>query len=354
PLARAAWFGLGAEESRLLLVVHHLVIDAVSWRTLLEDLTTVWRQLQDDEQPALPSKSTSFKQWSERLTDYARSPELEDELVFWRSLAEKQPAALPCDARGKNLQGDAEVVSSTWSAAKTGQLLNEAGAAYRMHTNEILLAALGQALGEWAGGQVLIDVEGHGRVPLFDDVDLSRTIGWFTAWFPHLSAASDLPPSALLRQTKEAFRGVPNQGLGFGVLRYLSPGPDIRARMAGLPAAQASFNYLGRMDEYLSSPSLTVVDEPVGPARSPRARRSHLIEINAAVFDGCLRVDWTFCRNLHHRETIERLAADFRDRLTALIAHCLSPDAGAFTPSDFPLARLNDSELDKLANLLGD
>ncbi|HVX11408.1 MAG TPA: amino acid adenylation domain-containing protein [Pirellulales bacterium] len=356
PLARAAWFDLGSAGTRLLLVVHHLVVDAVSWKILLDDLTAVWRQLQDDRPPALPAKSTSFKHWAERLASYAQSAELEQEVAYWRALADLPVATLPRDAADidANLQGDVEIVSRTWDPVRTAELLNEANSAYRTQTNEVLLAALQQALDEWSGGSVLIDVEGHGRTDLFGDVDLSRSVGWFTLWHPHRSPTIGLAAGSLLRQTKEALRGVPNRGIGFGVLRYLSPRPEVRASMAALPRPEVSFNYLGRMDDYVASGSLVAADEAVGPTRSPRARRSHLLEVNAFLLDGRLRIDWSYGRHIHRRQTIEQLAESFFDRLAGLVAHCLSPEAGGFTPSDFPLARLNEGDLDKLANLLGD
>jgi non-ribosomal peptide synthase protein (TIGR01720 family) len=369
PVARAAWFDLGAGQTRLLIVVHHLVIDAVSWRVLLDDLTHLWQQLAGGQPPTLPPKTSSFKQWAGRLAGYADSYELESELAFWRMLADHQHSPLPQDADGENLCGDVDVVSGLWSPEETQRLLHEANEAYRTRTNELLLAAVGQTLSFWAGGAVRIDVEGHGRAELFDDIDLSRTVGWFTAWRPYVAPFAELPPAelppakllpaklppgALLRQTKEALRQAPHQGLGFGRLRYLSTKTEIRELMAALPRAEVSFNYLGRLDDYLSSPHLTPADEAIGPARSPRARRGHKLEINAYVLDGHLRVDWTYCRKLHRRETIERLAADFRDRVATLVAHCLSAEAGGFTPSDFPLARLNETELDQLSKLLGD
>ncbi|HET6882577.1 MAG TPA: amino acid adenylation domain-containing protein, partial [Pirellulales bacterium] len=354
PLARAAWFDLADGGVRLLLVIHHLAVDAVSWQVLLSDLVSVWGQVQRGETPVLPPKTTSFKHWAEQLINYAQSSALESELAFWRTLSEPAPAALPRDVDGANLQGDIEVFSMTWSATDTARLLGEANAAYRTQPQDLLLAALGQVLGEWSTGQVLIDVEGHGRAELFDEVDLSRTVGWFTSWRPHRSVPADLPPSTLLRQTKEALRGAPNQGVGFGLLRYCSTKPEIRSVMAALPRAEVSFNYLGRLDDYLASSLVRRADEPIGATRSPRAPRHHLLEINAFVLDGRLHVDWTYSRQTHRPETIERLAADFRERLAALVAHCLSPEAGGFTPSDFPLARLNQAELDKLAGLLGE
>ncbi|HQU43216.1 MAG: hypothetical protein B7Z73_03260, partial [Planctomycetia bacterium 21-64-5] len=353
PLARATWFDLGHGKARLLLIVHHLAIDAVSWRVLLEDLATAWTQLQSGNPPILPAKTSSFKHWAERLAGYAESFELQHEVAYWRTLADRRPAPLPRDFEGDGTFADADAIVTRFDAAQTADLVERANAAYRTQTNEVLLAALGQTLGAWAHGDVLIDVEAHGREGLFDDVEVSRTVGWFTAWHPYAAVPANLPPGALLRQTKESLRRVADHGVGFDVLRYLSPSVEIRRLMAGLPQPEVNFNYLGRMDAYLPSAGLAMAEEPIGPLRSPNAPRRHLLEVNAYLLEGCLRVEWSYSRALHRRETVERLAADFGERLNALVAHCLSPEAGGFTPSDFPLAQMNESELDKLAKLLG-
>lgn len=353
PLARAGWFDLGAAKSRLLLVAHHLLVDTVSWRFLLEDLGTAWSQLQAGSPPALPPKTSSFKQWAERLADYSESYELDSELAFWRTFATRRPATLPRDLGGAGTYGDLDAVVTPCDAALTSDLVERANAPYRTQTNELLLAALGQTLGAWAGGEVLIDVETHGRETLFDEIDLSRTVGWFTGWHPFTAPAGDLHPGTVVRQIKEALRAVPNHGLGFGVLRYLSPKAEIRRCMAALPTPEVSFNYLGRMDDYVPPGGFSRASESVGATCSPRAVRRHLLEINAFVFSGRLHVEWTFSRTQHRRETIERLAAEFVERLRRLVEHCLSPDVGGFTPSDFPLARLDEAELNKLSELLG-
>ena len=354
PLARAAWFDLGDGHARLLLCVHHLAIDAVSWRFVLEDLITLWQQLQAGAVPSLPPKTSSFQQWAERLTRYAESFELESEVAFWRTLAARRPVPLPRDLPGVGTYGDIDVVASQCDVAFTADLVERANAPYRTHTHELLLAALGRALSAWAKGEVLIDIETHGREPLFDEMDLSRTIGWFTAWHPFAAPVGELPPGTLVRQTKEAMRAVPNHGIGFGVLRYLSPDAEVRRTMDSLPAAEVSFNYLGRLDDVLPPGGFTRANEPIGPTRSPRAPRRHLLEINAYLLSGRMHLEWTFSRTQHTRETIEQLAADFAAQLRRLVEHCLSPDAGGFTPSDFPLARLDDAELNKLAELLGE
>ncbi|HJT35591.1 MAG TPA: amino acid adenylation domain-containing protein [Pirellulales bacterium] len=358
PLATAGWFDLGDGGRRLLLVVHHLVIDAVSWRVLLDDLTSLWMQLSRGESPSLPPKTTSFQYWAQRLAEYAQSPAIAAELPHWQGLA---AAALGCCPRDftspANLQSSADVVSLMLDGARTAALLEHANAPYRTHTPEILLAALAQAIAHFSGhGTALIDIEGHGRAALFDDVDLSRTVGWFTAGYPVLlEAPLYLPPGTLLRRTKESLRRVPGHGIGYGVLRYLSADAQMRNSLAALPRAEVAFNYLGRFEGApADSGPLSRAREPVGPLRSPRAVRRHLLELNLFVSGGRLSIDIGFSRAIHRRETIEGFAADYLQRLTAIIDHCLSPQAGGFTPSDFPLARTDERELEKISELLGD
>ena len=158
----------------------------------------------------------------------------------------------------------------------------------------------------------MLDLEGHGREELFPDVDLSRTVGWFTTLFPLLLRC---PPARAagerVRAVKESLRAVPARGIGFGLLRYASPDPEVRARLAALPQPGLAFNYLGqfgaaRPGQEAPEPDLS------GPPRSPRARRRHLLEVNASVVSGRLRLDWTYSENHHRRETVERLGALLR------------------------------------------
>ncbi|HEX7446273.1 MAG TPA: amino acid adenylation domain-containing protein [Pirellulales bacterium] len=358
PLARAGWFDLGPRGRRLLLVVHHLAIDAVSWRMLLDDLASLWMRLNNGELPSLPPKTTSFQHWSHRLVEYSQSTAIAAELPYWRALANAEAGCLPRDFAGdENLQASLEIVSVVLDQARTAALLERANTPYRTHAPEILLAALAQSLAQFIGqSSILIDIEGHGRAALFDDVDLSRTVGWFTAGYPVLfDAPLYLPPGTLLRRTKETLRRVPGEGVGYGVLRYLSPDAAVRESLASLPRAEVAFNYLGRFDGALDERSLLArAVEPSGPLRSPRAERRHLLEVNLFVSGGQLSIEIGFSRAIHRRETIERFAADYHERLAAVIDHCLSPQAGGFTPSDFPLAKTDERELERISQLLGD
>ena len=237
------------------------------------------------------------------------------------------------------------------SLEETENLLREVPKAYQTQINDVLLTALVQVFYRWTGNPtLLINLEGHGREPIFKDVDLLRTVGWFTTIFPvplRLEGLSE--PGEMLKSIKEQLRRIPSRGIGHGLLRYLQTDPEITSQLKSLPEAEISFNYLGQFDQIASS-RFKLTNEPCGPERSLQAHRHHLIDITGMIIDGRLQMDWRYSENVHRRATIENLARGFMDALKALIAHCQSPDAGGYTPSDFPEAQLNQQELDDLLN----
>ena len=287
PLLRVVLFATGGRSDRLLMVAHHLVVDGVSWRILLEDLLTGYEQLGHGQRLELPLKTTGYKQWAERLSVHARTEALAEEVGYWREVVRGPVVALPVDhPGGANTVGSAATVEVALTVAETQALVQEVPAAYRTQMNDVLLAALGQAVRGWTGrGAVLVDVEGHGREAVFEGVDLSRTVGWFTSLFPvRLEVDGGAGPGAVLCSVKEQLRGVPGRGLGYGVLRYLHSDDEVR-RALGAARAEVSFNYLGQLDQALpeSAPLALTIEstrsgpEPRGPTKSRRAgqRRHH-------------------------------------------------------------------------------
>jgi len=214
-----------------------------------------------------------------------------------------------------------------------------------------LLTALVQAVARWTGSRsVLVDLEGHGREDLFDDVDVSRTVGWFTALFPvRLDLEDAYGPGEALKTIKEQLRHIPHRGIGYGLLRYLSEDKEITRQLEALPQAEVSFNYLGQLDQAVPEGSpFGPARESSGPAHSLRGRRSHLLEVNGGIAGGKLQLEWTYSENLHRRATIEGLAQSFMEALRTLIAHCQSPEAGGYTPSDFAEFEWGQEDLDDI------
>ncbi|RZL06036.1 MAG: non-ribosomal peptide synthetase, partial [Rubrivivax sp.] len=296
PLLRAVLAGLADGTSRLLLTAHHLVVDGVSWRILLDDLRAAYDLACAGLPPTLPPRTTSYGEWSRRLQDHAAQGLLNAELAHWRSLA-GTPADWPADhAHGSNVTGRAAQLRFELSAALTQQLLKEAPAAYRTQVNDLLLTAVGRALCAWRGtASLLIDLEGHGREDLFDEVDCSRTVGWFTSVFP-VRVRPAGPLGQAIRRVKEDLQAVPGRGLGFGLLGRWGDSVS-REALAALPRRDVVFNYLGQFDSRGTSADLGgeggrahwwPATESAGASSDPGTPFSHELAINGQVMDGVL------------------------------------------------------------------
>jgi amino acid adenylation domain-containing protein/non-ribosomal peptide synthase protein (TIGR01720 family) len=323
PLLRMALFNLGAgRANRLLWLIHHLVVDWVSWRILLEDLATVYGQLTNGQEVRLPHKTTSFKEWSHGLAMYAGTEEIANQAGYWLAQARRPSRALPVDHRaGDNTVASARTVSVSLSREETRALLQNASHAHDAQVNEILLAALARACLRWtAESRLILDIDGHGREDVVEGVDLSRTVGWFSTLFPVLlecERGGDM--EAVLRSVKVKLRGVPNRGIGYGLLRYLSRRAEMSPVWEAAPRAEICFTYLGQFDQALNSaPLFALAGESPGPFRSERGLRSHLLDVVGSVVGGRLLVNWIYSENLHRRATIELLAREFIENLIAL------------------------------------
>jgi non-ribosomal peptide synthase protein (TIGR01720 family) len=328
PLVRVAYFHFGSgQPGRLLAIVHHLVVDPVSWRVLLEDLERVYGACLHGDPLVLPAKTTSFKEWANRLRGYAGSDRARAQLGYWMSASQGPFAEIPVDhPGGENRVGTTREVRVTLTEGETRELLHEVPRAYGTQVDDVLLTALARTLAGWTGGvRFLIDLERHGREPLFDDVDLSRTVGWFTSLFP---VALDVPSAwehgALLLSMKEQLRRIPDKGIGYGILRYLSEDDHLAAGLRELPQPTLSFNYLGQVNDACAGGSFRLMAESAGPNHSERAARARLVDIVAVVMGRRLEVSWMYSEGLHERATIEAVAGSFLRELRGVIAHCLS------------------------------
>ncbi|SDZ66206.1 non-ribosomal peptide synthetase [Pseudomonas sp. NFIX28] len=350
PLLRAVLFTLGDGSQRLLLAIHHLVVDGVSWRILLEDLQQSLGQLAAGQALKLPAKTSSTQAWAEQLQAYAASPALQQELGYWQAQLADADASLPCDHQAGGLQNKhASSVSTHLDKAYTQRLLQDAPAAYRTQINDLLLTALARVIGRWTGAaSTLVQLEGHGREELFDNLDLTRTVGWFTSMFPvKLTPQASLAES--IKQIKEQLRAVPNKGIGFGALRYLGD-EQAQATLKALAVPRITFNYLGQFDASFDEQGalFTPSGEAKGEDQSPEAPLGNWLSLNGQVYGGELNLGWTFSQAMFDSATIQRLADEYAEELKALIEHCSQPEHRGVTPSDFPLAALTQQQLDHL------
>ncbi|GEJ57770.1 hypothetical protein AMYX_25110 [Anaeromyxobacter diazotrophicus] len=351
PLFRAAWFDLGPDRpGRLLLVAHHLAVDAVSWRILLEDLAAAYQALAAGRAPALPQKTTSYRAWAEALGRLALAPEVEAELGYWRAEPPEGPFRLPRDLEGgANAEGSAATIAFELGEAETHALLHDLPAGHRGELSDALLTAVAQALARWTGrSSVRLLLEGHGREETEEGIDPSRTVGWFTALYPvWLDLADAAGPGEALRAVREQLRRVPRHGLGHGLLKYLGPAAA-RSALAAAPD-EVCVNYLGRqLDRGAAAGSFAVAGEERGPERSPANQRPHLLEIDAAVAGARLGVRFTYGPEVHRPETIRALAEWCGEALRELAALARLQEAPAPTPSDFALAGIDERTLARL------
>ncbi|NER96524.1 MAG: hypothetical protein F6J86_22215 [Symploca sp. SIO1B1] len=357
-LMQVVMFNLGSEvDARLLVIIHHLAVDGVSWRILLSDLATIYQQLIAKKTIKLSPKTTAFIDWSEKLNNYAQSETSTQELDYWLNQPWSQISPLPVDytqTQSENTVSNAGQVSVKLSVEETRDLLGSVNEAYNTQINDILLSALAISSAEWTGNStILIDLEGHGREELFEDVDLSRTVGWFTSLFPVLlQLPTDDKLASVIKSIKEQLRAIPNRGIGYGILRYLCKDTAVNQQIQSIPTPEISFNYLGQFDQVTSQTGWKLASESTGANQSSKQTRNHLLNIICLVVDGELQIDWIYSSSLHTSATVDNLAQRYVKNLKSIIEHCQSEDAFGYTPSDFPDAQLNQLELDELLESL--
>ena len=342
PVLRAALLRCGAAGDRILIVIHHLAVDVVSWGALLDDLARALEQRRSGEAVRLPPKTTSIQEWARRLRQHAASADVAREARFWLDQPWERVRPLPRDvADGENAVGSLERVSLALDEELTRAVLHEIPGAFNATPEDVLLAALALSLASETGSElVCFDLEGHGRDAWSDDLDVSRTVGWFTTIHPVLldvseGVGTDASPGKLLHSVKEQLRAVPGKGVAFGLARYLAPDAALSRELAALPAADVVFNYLGRLDRMIAKQGAwTASISGVGLSRSPRGERTHLLEVTAGVLGGWLQINFDTSRNVHGEETARHLADSYRSALEAFAEAARSGSDAGFSESD--------------------
>ncbi|MFJ9371510.1 amino acid adenylation domain-containing protein [Nocardia sp. NPDC101769] len=377
-MVQFVWFAFapeGSDEARvrrdvLLIIAHHMVVDGVSWRILIPDLGLAWSQLAFEQPLALPETGTSMRRWAHALVEEARSPQRVAELPFWQRVTETPDPQLGSRAFDPAVDTSATVerVEISIPSEVTEAVLTAVPSLYRGGVNDGLLSALAMAVARWrgqsTGGSTLIKLEGHGREEeIVAGADLSRTVGWFTAAFPVLLdlGAADLDEAFaggktlgdIVKSVKEQLLALPDKGLGWGLLRHLNPETSSQLRDVG----QISFNYLGRMSAgevpegmaelgWVPVEDLGRIDGDMDADMPANAT----LDINAIVTDGedgpQLGAAISYPSGLLERERVQEFADLFVAALSALATHATRSGTGGFTPSDLPLVRVEQSDID--------
>ncbi|MEW2159999.1 amino acid adenylation domain-containing protein [Streptomyces sp. NPDC007189] len=369
-MADFVWFAAPSGAGRLLVVLHHLAVDGVSWRILMSDLAEAWQQVGSGKTPELPAVGTSARRWASALQDEALSPEREAELPYWRDLLEATDPPLGTRAfdPAVDVWSTLDTVRVQLPAEVTEAVLTKLPAAFRGTGTDVLLAALALAVNRWRGADrsTLVRLEGHGREEqVVPGADLSRTVGWFTAMYParvdvrgvDLADVLAGGPAAgqAVKLVKEQLRAVPDKGIGYGLLRYLNP--ETAEQLADLPAPQIGFNYLGRISdadvpEHLRahgwgpaswSAELIATPDPDLPALSA-------LEVNSVVTDTPdgtrLQAAFMFPTGVLSRERAAELAELWVEVLHGMAAYAARPHIGGLTPSDAPLVSVRQDDIE--------
>ena len=360
-LIRAVLFQMPAgQANRLLLIVHHLVIDGISWRILLEDLESLLVQHSQNQPLQLKPKTSSFAQWTAALSQYANSQHALKDLTYWQTQVNQRVPSLPVDFVSDPSSNTFEStihLESSLDAEMTQSLLTDVPKVYQTQINDILMTALVTALGRWTNLQEFeISLEGHGREDLFDELDMTRTIGWFTSLFPvRLSYREDEDLAQTIRRIKDRMRSIPTNGLTYGLLRYLNANEQTKRSMTQRTPSPISFNYLGQFDQATNGQVL--LDEAAGDTGSDigsSGQRQALIDINSRVSSGQFILHISYSKNIFAAKTIEDFSALYLNELRNIVRHCAERQSTPFIGDSFPLATLSEKHYTALTSTHAD
>ncbi|MEL7002249.1 MAG: condensation domain-containing protein, partial [Bacteroidota bacterium] len=347
PLVKFTLF-LFPDSTKLLTVMHHLITDGVSWRIIFDDLESLLRQHKNGETYHLPLKTSSYKSWIERLMEWSKSKEMISDLSYWSNMPSVVDDKIRRDKTNEedNLIKDERDLTFSLSAADTDLIVSKVNDTFKTTVNDVLLAALSKAFTTVFNlDNIVIGVEGHGREDMFDDIDITRTVGWFTSIYPvSMEHAHDLSLTDHIIAVKEIMHNVPNNGIGYGVFKYLRPNetdsPDQKPSVL--------FNYLGKIDNELESTDFNLAQDDIGQERDERMDRIYEFRINAIMVKNVLNVSIGYNRNHYHLFTIERLKETILDTLSEIIELSSSTTEEIVSPSDFTFKGLSKSDLQNL------
>ena len=348
PLLRAVYFE-GAQEGRLLLAAHHLVVDGVSWRVILSDLEIAYAQLKSNHGVQLPAKTESYQRWSEYVWSEESRAQSQEEKAYW--LAQHDviaPFTTDYTVERAPNQASSRAAVMQLDAETTEGLLKHCHHAYHTQINDLLLAGVYLGLRAWSDNDAFrVSLESHGRMVEADAPDISQTVGWFTTVHPLLLSSGSEDVGEVIKRIKEQLRAIPGEGAGYGVLREIIEDSELVEAAEAQPA-QLIFNYLGQMDQVIGQESdFASAKEPIGPVYSPDYPREHQLSFNGMVTGGCLTFTLDYSKDEYKEERINNLVDSLKTALSKIVEHCTAQEKGVYTPSDFPLAELQQSSLDK-------
>ncbi|WP_036696994.1 non-ribosomal peptide synthetase [Paenibacillus taiwanensis] len=342
---KAHLFELGQQGTRMLLIGHHLVVDGVSWRILLEDLALLLEQsVLDHGKLQLPDKTSSYQDWSSYKGKL--EGETSKEQTYWEAVIQDPPVIPVQQSMGGAMPMlvTSQTYHHVFDKSITANLLKDANKAYRTETKDLLITALALTLfHKFELDEVVIELEGHGRELVDSSLDLSRTVGWFTSIYPVRIQNHAGPITHKIKTIKELLRSIPYNGIGYGVLRYYTKTlKDTRLQ------APIRFNYLGDVDTSFNNEWFCMAHESSGSESDIHNEMTALLDIQAIVIDQQLRVELA-CSHLHFNESEgKELVSMYVHELIQIVNHCCGKTDQDYTPSDFDAVQITQDDLDEL------
>ncbi|WP_306373041.1 surfactin non-ribosomal peptide synthetase SrfAA [Bacillus subtilis] len=348
PLLKAEQYRTEAGD-HLLIAVHHLVVDGVSWRILLEDFASGYMQAEKEESLVFPQKTNSFKDWAEELAAFSQSAHLLQQAEYWSQIAAEQISPLPKDCETEQrIVKDTSSVLCELTEEDTKHLLTDVHQPYGTEINDILLSALGLTMKEWTkGAKIGINLEGHGREDIIPNVNISRTVGWFTAQYPVVLDISEADASAVIKTVKENLRRIPDKGVGYGILRYFTETAETKGF-----TPEISFNYLGQFDSEVKTDFFEPSAFDMGRQVSEESEALYALSFSGMIRNGRFVLSCSYNEKEFERATIEERMERFKENLLMLIRHCTEKEDKEFTPSDFSAEDLEMDEMGDIFDML--
>ncbi|MCY8121175.1 surfactin non-ribosomal peptide synthetase SrfAA [Bacillus spizizenii] len=348
PLLKAEQYRTEAGD-HLLIAVHHLVVDGVSWRILLEDFASGYVQAEKEGSVVFPQKTNSFKDWAEELAAFSQSADLLQQAEYWSQIDAEQVSPVP-----KDYETEQRIVKHTSSVIcelteeDTKHLLTDVHQPYGTEINDILLSALGLTMKEWTDdAKIGINLEGHGREDIIPNVNISRTVGWFTAQYPVVLDMSEADVSTVIKTVKENLRRIPDKGVGYGILRYVTKTAETKGF-----TPEISFNYLGQFDSEVKTDFFEPSAFDMGRQVSEESEALYALSFSGMIRNGRFVLSCSYNEKEFERATVEEQMERFKENLLMLIRHCTEKEDKEFTPSDFSAEDLGMDEMGDIFDML--
>lgn len=341
-LLKAALFVLEGNRKRLLLTAHHLVIDGISWRIILEDLDRLLHQLSCRQPLELTPATNSLQDWAVYLENRGKTIS-DEERTYWERNA--VVSIFPYDHDlGKSTVGSSTTLFSQLNEEDTAKLCCDSNRAYHTETYDLLLCALLTAIQAFSPEQTIsLELESHGREMEETGINVSRSVGWFTSIYPVNFEVGIDEWYNQIPSIKEQVRKIPGKGMNYGILRYM-----LNREEVACSGERIRFNYLGEFDAHMKNGTISLVEQKPGIETSELNELTAIMDINAMMMNGKLHISLQYSKNKFMEETPAKLLDLFLENLKQIIRHCSSKACIHFTPSDFDTVQLTQEELNAL------